>query len=194
MNHDFRTFAPANRPAVISTAITSASARRKTRQLGSRGRFVFLALCAYGGRIVARFDSWMAGRRRWQQPATRWWNGFNTKNHNRIPGKASVIFWTNGPEVKLNARRNRLMRSGGDGSPTTWKPKSIPPCAGCVPGESCSFETEWFPTRAGSEFHGVTDAGIVVATASSQSSGERQSRTFRIVWRVVFRTTDCAIL
>jgi hypothetical protein len=30
------------------------------------------------------------------------------------------------------------------------------------PGESCNLDTEWFPTRAGSEFHTVTDAGIVV--------------------------------
>jgi hypothetical protein len=30
------------------------------------------------------------------------------------------------------------------------------------PGESCSFDTEWFPTRSGSEFHGVTDAGILI--------------------------------
>jgi hypothetical protein len=28
--------------------------------------------------------------------------------------------------------------------------------------ESCVFETEWFPTRAGDEFHGVTDAGILI--------------------------------
>jgi hypothetical protein len=30
------------------------------------------------------------------------------------------------------------------------------------PTESCVFETEWFPTRAGDEFHGVTDAGILI--------------------------------
>jgi hypothetical protein len=30
------------------------------------------------------------------------------------------------------------------------------------PDESCVFETEWFPTRAGDEFHGVTDAGILI--------------------------------
>ena len=29
------------------------------------------------------------------------------------------------------------------------------------PGEACQLETDWFPTRADSEFHGVTDAGIV---------------------------------
>jgi hypothetical protein len=30
------------------------------------------------------------------------------------------------------------------------------------PGESCNLDTEWFPTRAGSEFHGVRDAAIVL--------------------------------
>jgi hypothetical protein len=30
------------------------------------------------------------------------------------------------------------------------------------PDESCVFETEWLPTRAGDEFHGVTDAGILI--------------------------------
>ena len=30
------------------------------------------------------------------------------------------------------------------------------------PGESCAFDTEWFPTRSGSEFHGATEAGIVI--------------------------------
>ncbi len=29
------------------------------------------------------------------------------------------------------------------------------------PGEACQLETDWFPARADSEFHGVTDAGLV---------------------------------
>ncbi len=29
------------------------------------------------------------------------------------------------------------------------------------PGEACQLESDWFPTRADSEFHGVTDAGII---------------------------------
>jgi hypothetical protein len=32
------------------------------------------------------------------------------------------------------------------------------------PGEACQLETDWFPTRADSEFHGVTDAGIMTKT------------------------------
>jgi hypothetical protein len=30
------------------------------------------------------------------------------------------------------------------------------------PGETRDLDTEWFPTRAGSDFHGVEDVGIVV--------------------------------
>src|SRR5262249_41119395 len=30
------------------------------------------------------------------------------------------------------------------------------------PGEACDFETEWLPVRAGKEFHGVAEAGIIV--------------------------------
>jgi hypothetical protein len=30
------------------------------------------------------------------------------------------------------------------------------------PGESCSFNTNWFPARAGNEFNGATDAGILI--------------------------------
>jgi hypothetical protein len=30
------------------------------------------------------------------------------------------------------------------------------------PKEVCQLETDWYPTRAGSDFHGVTDAGIIV--------------------------------
>ena len=42
------------------------------------------------------------------------------------------------------------------------------------PGESCNFDTEWFPTRAGNEFHGVTDPGIVIRPlqASQLASGK----------------------
>jgi hypothetical protein len=39
------------------------------------------------------------------------------------------------------------------------------------PAESCSFETEWFPTRAGTEFHAVTDAGIVVRPLQVRGAG-----------------------
>jgi hypothetical protein len=40
------------------------------------------------------------------------------------------------------------------------------------PAEECQFETDWFPTRAESEIHGVTDAGILVrALRAAQLDG-----------------------
>ena len=39
------------------------------------------------------------------------------------------------------------------------------------PAESCQLETDWFPTRTGSEFHGVTDAGIITSPLRAVSLG-----------------------
>ena len=83
--------------------------------------------------------------------------------HSRIyPGKASVIFWTNGPEVKLSADGEATMSSGGDGVPYYVEAEINSPLCRLRPGEFCNLETDWFPTRVEGEFHGVTDAGIVV--------------------------------
>ncbi|HEX4488406.1 MAG TPA: hypothetical protein VH088_19160 [Terriglobales bacterium] len=78
------------------------------------------------------------------------------------PGKASIIFWTNGPELKLDANGTASLSSGGDGSPTYLEAEVNSPLCKLRPGESCNLETEWFPTRVGDEFHGATDAGILV--------------------------------
>ena len=78
------------------------------------------------------------------------------------PGKASVIFWTNGPEIRLKSDGNPSISSDQDASPYYLEAEINSPLCRLRPNESCSFETEWFPTRSGSEFHGVTDAGIVI--------------------------------
>ena len=77
------------------------------------------------------------------------------------PGKASVIFWTNGPEIHLNADGVPSMPANEDASPYYLEAELNSPLCRLRAGESCAFDTEWFPTRTGSEFHGVTDAGIV---------------------------------
>lgn len=78
------------------------------------------------------------------------------------PGKASVIFWTNGPELRLNSDGNPSLSADPDASPYYLEAELNSPMCHLRPGESCTFETEWFPARSGSEFHGVTDAGIVI--------------------------------
>ena len=54
------------------------------------------------------------------------------------------------------------MSAGGDGSPIYLEAELNSPLCRLRPGEACTFDTEWFPTRTGNEFHGVTDAGTVV--------------------------------
>jgi hypothetical protein len=78
------------------------------------------------------------------------------------PGKASVIFWTNGPELKVSSDGVASVTDGSKGaSPFYMEAEINSPMCRLRPGEACQLETDWFPTRAGSEFHGVTDAGIV---------------------------------
>jgi hypothetical protein len=87
---------------------------------------------------------------------------FQYEQSKPYPGKASVIFWTNGPEMRLNGDGNPSMSADPDASPYYLEAELNSPMCRLRPGESCSFETEWYPTRSGSEFHGVTDPGILI--------------------------------
>jgi hypothetical protein len=88
---------------------------------------------------------------------------FQYEESRRYPGKASLIFWTNGAQVRLNADGEASLTSGGgDGIPYYLEAEINSPLCRLRPGETCSLDTEWFPTRVESEFHGVSDAGIIV--------------------------------
>lgn len=87
---------------------------------------------------------------------------FRYEKNETYPGKASVIFWTNGPEMRLSPEGEPSMPTGGDGSPRYLEAEINSPLAQLRPGETRDLDTDWFPTRAESEFHGVADAGVVV--------------------------------
>ena len=100
---------------------------------------------------------------------------FRYENDKSYPGKASVIFWTNGPEVKVNANGRAVLSGGEEGEPPYYLEAEInSPLCRLNPGETCALETEWFPTRAGSELRGVTDAGIIMRPlrATVQQNGK----------------------
>jgi hypothetical protein len=89
---------------------------------------------------------------------------FRYEKNETYPGKASIIFWTNGPEIKMGADGAPSLTSGNlDESPYYLEAELNSPLARLRPGETRDLDTEWFPTRAGGEFHGVQDAGIVVS-------------------------------
>jgi hypothetical protein len=87
---------------------------------------------------------------------------FRYEKSETYPGKASVIFWMNGPELRLNSAGEPSLTTGGDGSPYYLEAEINSPLVELRPGETRDLDTEWFPTRSSGEFHGVEDAGVVV--------------------------------
>jgi len=77
------------------------------------------------------------------------------------PGRASVIFWTNGAAARLNKEGILALPPDPDAGPYYLEAELNSPMCRLRAGESCMMDTEWFPTRSGSEFHGVTDAGVL---------------------------------
>jgi hypothetical protein len=97
---------------------------------------------------------------------------FQYEQQKPYPGKASVIFWTNGPQLRFDRDGSASVNVGdSDGAPFYMEAELNSPMCHLRPGESCQLETDWFPTRTGSEFHGVTDAGIVATPLRAVSLG-----------------------
>ena len=86
---------------------------------------------------------------------------FQYEANKTYPGRASVIFWTNGPEMRFNGDGEATF-GGTRESPYYMEAELNSPMCRLNPGEECRFDTDWFPTRTESDFHGVTDAGILV--------------------------------
>jgi len=78
------------------------------------------------------------------------------------PGKASVIFWTNGPQLRQAPDGTvTLGRTDKDPPPFYMEAELNSPMVRLYPGESHSFDTEWFPTRGDSGIQAVKDSGVV---------------------------------
>jgi len=108
---------------------------------------------------------------------------FRYEKAETYPGKASVIFWTNGPEMRMNSEGEPSLSSGGDGVPRYLEAEINNPLVQLRPGETRDLDTEWFPTRAGGEFHGVQEAGIVVRPLHAtrlETGGIRLSGSFGV--------------
>ncbi len=98
---------------------------------------------------------------------------FRYEDTKKYPGKASVIFWTNGASARLNREGVLTLPPDPDASPYYLEAELNSPMCRLRPGESCAMDTEWFPTRATSEFHGAADAGVLIRplTATQNENG-----------------------
>jgi hypothetical protein len=162
INHDFRTFAPANQASSYPNRyyVRFGPAENPAVSIREDGLFALRYVHMAAELWLDSTAGWLAvvdGSSRYSMVER-----FQFEPARTYPGKASVIFWTNGPELKLNADGEASLSSGGDGSPYYLEAEINSPLCRLRAGESCDLETEWLPTRAGSEFHSVTDAGVVL--------------------------------
>jgi hypothetical protein len=161
-NHNFWTFTPAN---PVSSYLNRYHVRYGPAQNSAVGvrddglfnvHYVHMAAELW----VDSTDGWLAvvdGNSKYAMVER-----FEYDETKHYPGKASVIFWTNGPSMELNSDGVPSMAADPDASPTYLEAELNSPMCKLRAGESCTFETEWFPTRSGDEFYGVTDPGILL--------------------------------
>ncbi len=161
-NHDFRTFAPANPNSSYLNRyhVRFGPAENHAVSIREDGLFTLRYVHMAAELWLDSTAGWLAvvdGSSRYGMVER-----FQFEQSRTYPGKASIIFWTNGREMRLNADGEASMSSEEDGIPYYLEAEINSPMCRLRPEESCDLETEWFPTRAGTEFHAATDAGIVV--------------------------------
>lgn len=167
INHDFWTFTPANPASSYLNRYHVRFGPAENPEAAVRSDGLFTVHYAH---IAAELwldstDGWLAvvnGTSRYAMVER-----FQYDTSKPYPGKASVIFWTNGPEIRLNGDGVPSLSGDPDASPYYLEAELNSPLCRLRAGESCEFETEWFPTRSGKEFHGVTDAGILISALAA---------------------------
>jgi hypothetical protein len=162
MNHDFWTFTPVNRSSSYLNRyhVRFGPAENPAVSVREDDLFTVHYVHMAAELWLDSTEGWLAvvdGKSEYAMVER-----FQYEDSKPYPGKASVIFWTNGPETRLNSEGILSLSADPDASPLYLEAEVNSPLCRLRPGESCTFETEWFPTRSGSEFHGVTDAGIVI--------------------------------
>jgi hypothetical protein len=94
---------------------------------------------------------------------------FEYEQNRAYPGKATVIFYKNGPSIEMDENlRARLSSSKAETPPYYMEAEMNSPIVRLRPGETYAMETNWFPTRTGGKLSTVTEAGTV-ATAFTAS-------------------------
>jgi hypothetical protein len=174
MNRDFWTFTPANRASSYLNRYQVRFGPAENPAVSVRDDDVFAVHYAHVANELwlDSTEGWLAvidGKSQYAMVER-----FEYDKSKPYPGKASVIFWTNGPELRLNSDGVPSLSADPDASPYYLEAEVNSPLCNLRPGESCSLDTEWYPTRSGAEFHGVTDAGLLIGPlrASATENGK----------------------
>ena len=99
------------------------------------------------------------------------------------PDGASVIFYLNGPRLRLNDKGMPEMTSTQvEETPYYMEAELNSPLVTLLPGNTYAFDSEWLPTRGSPQFFDVTNAGLVGAPllATRVSGGVRLRGDFDV--------------
>ncbi|HEV2397174.1 MAG TPA: hypothetical protein VGS27_09565 [Candidatus Sulfotelmatobacter sp.] len=162
MNRDFWTFTPANPASTYLNRYHVRYGPAENRGVSVRDDGLFAVHYAHQAA-----ELWLDSTAGWLavvDASTHYAmvERFQYETSRPYPGKASVIFWTNGLEAHLKDDGELSLGADPDASPYYLEAELNSPMCHLRPAESCTFDTEWFPTRAGSEFHGATEPGILI--------------------------------
>ena len=87
---------------------------------------------------------------------------FAFQKHAQYPGKATVIFYKNGPSVEMNKDGMPFINAASVEDRLHYMEAEInSPMVDLKPSETYAFETKWFPTRMEKELLTVRDAGVI---------------------------------
>ena len=111
------------------------------------------------------------------------------------PDGASVIFYLNGPTLRLNNKgMPEITSTRIEETPYYMEAELNSPLVTLLPGNTYTFDSEWLPTRASSEFFDVSHPGLVGTPllATRVTGGVRLRGSFGVFFpgRLVARCYD----
>jgi hypothetical protein len=109
---------------------------------------------------------------------------FQYQERASYPGKATVIFYKNGPSFGSDKNGMPSIHSDANGDPFYMEAELNSPIVKLAPRESYEMDTAWFPTRTGDTFQTVAEAGVVEKplALSSVHGSPRLTGTFGVFY------------
>jgi len=89
----------------------------------------------------------------------------------QYPGKATLIFYKNGPAVSMDAQGMPEIQVHEDDAPFYMEAEINSPIVPLQPGETYAMDTRWLPTRTSQNFQTVNPAGLVVEPLAAVADG-----------------------
>ena len=87
------------------------------------------------------------------------------------PGKATVIFYKNGPSLELDDKGIPHVTNSNPQDRLHYMEAEVnSPMVQLRPGETYALDTHWFPTRMGKEFKTVLEAGVMGSSLEVSST------------------------